>query len=257
MIGFLIKKSFYDLWDNLLLIALINLGFIASASIPLLLPSVLSGIPVLGFIVAIAGAVWCSIYLVTAALALRTLSNTGGLTFGDFFGGIRKSLVAGLILSVLVIAIAYCLTAAIPFYLAAKSTLGLMAAAMLFWMIVLALLTVQFFPTVKARFEGNPRILLRRCLEIFFDNTLFSIFTALANLVLLALSIFLAFLLPGPAGMLMFMDDAVRLRLLKYDWLKAHPEANRKRIPWEEILAEEREITGTRSLRNLIFPWKD
>ncbi len=257
MIGFLIKKSFYDLWDNLIVIALVNFGFIASASIPLLLPSVLSGVPVLSLIVAIAGAVWCSIYLVTVAKAMRLLSDSGGLHFKEFFSLIRESIINGLLLSVLVIAIAYCLTAAIPFYLQAKSTLGLMAAAMLFWMIVLALLAVQFFPTATARFEGSPSIMVRRCLELFFDNTLFSIFTAISNLILLALSIFLAFLLPGPAGMLLFMDDAVRLRMLKYDWLQAHPEAKRKNIPWEELLLEEREITGTRSLRNLIFPWKD
>jgi len=49
----------------------------------------------------------------------------------------------------------------------------------------------------------------------------------------------------------------VRLRLLKYDWLEAHPDANRKKIPWDELLIEEREKTGTRTLKNLIFPWKD
>jgi hypothetical protein len=38
---------------------------------------------------------------------------------------------------------------------------------------------------------------------------------------------------------------------------KAHPDADRRHIPWEELLAEDREKTGTRSLRSFIFPWKD
>ena len=34
MFGFLIKKSFFDLWDNFLAAVLANLGFIVVLSIP-------------------------------------------------------------------------------------------------------------------------------------------------------------------------------------------------------------------------------
>jgi hypothetical protein len=71
------------------------------------------------------------------------------------------------------------------------------------------------------------------------------------------ISLFLAFLAPGPAGALLFLDEAFRLRLLKYDYLEANPDANRKQIPWDALLIDERERTGTRTLRNFIFPWKD
>jgi hypothetical protein len=51
------------------------------------------------------------------------------------------------------------------------------------------------------------------------------------------------------------------LRLLKYDWLEANPppEGSRKRrpIPWDVILIDEREKTGSRTFRNFVFPWKD
>jgi hypothetical protein len=71
----------------------------------------------------------------------------------------------------------------------------------------------------------------------------------------------LAFLLPGPAGLLLFLDEALRLRLLKYDWLEANPDTTgskkRRQIPWDAILIEEREKTGDRSFRSFIFPWKD
>jgi hypothetical protein len=74
---------------------------------------------------------------------------------------------------------------------------------------------------------------------------------------MLAVSLFLALLFPGPAGILLFLDEAMRLRLLKYDWLEANPDANRRKIPWDALLIEEREKTGTRSLKSFIFPWKD
>jgi hypothetical protein len=82
------------------------------------------------------------------------------------------------------------------------------------------------------------------------------------NAVVLVLSMFLAFLFPGPGGILLFLDEALRLRLLKYDWLEANPaadpaQARKRKIPWDEILIDERERTGTRSFKSFIFPWKD
>jgi len=89
------------------------------------------------------------------------------------------------------------------------------------------------------------------------DNTGFSIFLILHNIIALSFSLLLVFILfPGPVGVLLFTDEALRLRLLKYDWLEENPDANRKKIPWDALLIEEREKTGTRSLKNFIFPWK-
>jgi hypothetical protein len=64
MIGFLIKKTFFDLWDNLFRIALVNLGFVVSAAIPILLPTVLSDIPLLALAAIVLGMFWCVLYLV-------------------------------------------------------------------------------------------------------------------------------------------------------------------------------------------------
>jgi hypothetical protein len=77
------------------------------------------------------------------------------------------------------------------------------------------------------------------------------------NILGLLLSILLAFLFPGPAGVILYLDEALRLRLLKYNWLEENPQANRRKIPWDALLIEERERTGTRTFRNFIFPWKD
>ncbi|MDR2103555.1 MAG: hypothetical protein LBP42_05565, partial [Treponema sp.] len=74
---------------------------------------------------------------------------------------------------------------------------------------------------------------------------------------LLGMSVFLAFLFPGPAGILLYLDEAVRLRIFKYDWLEANPGENRRKVPWDALLIDDREKTGTRSLKSFIFPWKD
>ncbi|MDR0683993.1 MAG: hypothetical protein LBF83_02555, partial [Spirochaetaceae bacterium] len=99
--------------------------------------------------------------------------------------------------------------------------------------------------------------IIKKSFIIFFDNPGLCIFAFFHNLALLALSVLLAFLIPGPAGILLFLDEALRLRLLKYDWLEENPDADRRKIPWESLLIEEREKTGSRSFKSFIFPWKD
>ncbi len=45
--------------------------------------------------------------------------------------------------------------------------------------------------------------------------------------------------------------------MFKYDYLESHPEVNRRQIPWEELLFDEREKIGPRTLRGMIFPWRN
>ena len=149
-------------------------------------------------------------------------------------------------------------TAVIPFYLSMKSMVGLLLAAFVFWAVVITVLALQFFFAVRSRLEANYIKAIKKCFIIFFDNTLFCVFSFFHNIFLLAICFFPVFLfVPGPAGILLFLDEGLRLRLMKYDWLEANPEADRRNIPWDALLIEEREKTGTRSFKNFIFPWKD
>lgn len=257
MIGLLARKAFYDFWDNLLSIGLINLGFIASALIPAFAPSILSAVPALGIAVALAGLAWCSVYGIAAARMMARISDRQSFGFRDFGAALGASIRPGLALGALVAIALYLVTTALPFYLGMGSILGLVAGATLFWVLVLATLAFQFFPAAASRVDGGVKRAARRSLELFFDNTPFAIFLFLIALPLIAISFFLAFLLPGPAGILLFVDEAYRLRMRKYGWLHDHPEASKKKIPWREILEEEDELTGRRTLKQLAFPWKD
>jgi hypothetical protein len=260
MIGFLLKKTFFDLWDNFFRIALLNLGFFASAAIPVLLPGFVSVQP-LSVAALSAGVLWCFVYLSAAALSLKAVSDYGSFGFSDFFRNLKAGLPAGLFLGAAVLLLWAAAKYVIPFYLEMNSLLGLFLASVIFWAMVLGLVSLQFFFPIRARLDAKLTKVFRKCFIIFFDNTGFSIFLLLHNPAVLAVSVLLAFLFPGPAGILLYLDEALRLRLLKYDWLEANPEAEpgkkRRKIPWDVILIEEREKTGTRTLRNFIFPWKD
>ncbi|MDR0312611.1 MAG: hypothetical protein LBI14_03345 [Treponema sp.] len=257
MIGFLIKKNFFDMWDNLFRVALVNLGFIASLAIPIFLPALLESVPLMALAVLFIGILWCFVYLSAAALCLKSVSDYGGFGFADFFANLKIGWPLGIVAGVIVFLCYLLVTVVIRFYLQMNSLFGLLLAAIIFWTLVVGILSLQFLFTVRARLDKKITKVIRKCFVIFFDNPGFCIFMFFSNIITLVISIFLAFLFPGPAGILLFIDEGLRLRLLKYDYLEANPEANRKKIPWDALLIDERERTGTRSFKSFIFPWKD
>lgn len=66
-----------------------------------------------------------------------------------------------------------------------------------------------------------------------------------------------ALLMPGLSSVLLARQGALRILMKKYDYLEEEPEANRRKIPWDALLVEERELVGHRSLKGMIFPWKE
>jgi uncharacterized membrane protein YesL len=233
---------------------------LALSTIPIFLPGFIAGFTdsqTPGIIVSIIGIIICSVYLATAAHSLRSISDYGSFSFSDFFSKLRIAWPAGIVMGLFVFLIFMILTVVIPFYLSMESPLGLVLAALVFWVMIFALLSFQFYFTVCARLNTNLKKAFKKCMIISFDNSGFALFTLIYNLIAMIISIILAFMFPGPAGVLLFLDQGLRLRLLKYDWLEANPDANRRKIPWDVLLIEEREKTGTRSFRNFIFPWKD
>jgi len=260
MIGFLIKKAFFDYWDNMFRMILVNLGFIVSAAIPVFLPGLIP-IPALSLLVFAAGLLWCFIYLAAIALSVKAVSDYGIFGFSDFFTNLKEGWKTGLALGITGFLLYVIAKNSIPFYLQLKSLFGLFLAAVIFWTMVAALLSLQFFLPIRARLDKKLVKVFKKSFFVFFDNPGFALYSLLHTIVLMIISIPLALILPGPAGILLFLDEALRLRLLKYDWLEANPDETgskkKRKIPWDAILIDEREKTGTRSFRSFIFPWKD
>ena len=259
MIGLLLRKTLYDLWDNMFKIIIVNLGFAILAAIPVFLPRLAAKLvdsQALEIALIAFGILLCSVYLSAAAHSLKSISDYGSFGFGDFLRHFKTAWPAGLVMGFLVFFLFLVVTIVIPFYLSAESPVGLILGVIVFWTTIFALLSFQFYFTVCARLGTNLKKAFRKCILIALDNSGFSLFLLLHNIAGLILSVLLALMFPGPAGILLYLDEALRLRLLKYDWLEANPGANRRKIPWDSLLIDEREKTGTRSLKNFIFPWK-
>jgi hypothetical protein len=264
MIGFLLRKTLYDFWDNLFRLVLINMGFFALTAVPVFLPQLAGKFTdslSLKILLSAIGIFICSVYLAAASHSLKAVSDYGSFGFGDFFRNLKIAWPAGLVMGCFIFVLFLIATVVIPYYISFESIIGLVFTMIMFWTTVFFLLSFQFFFTVHARLNTNIIKAIKKCMIISLDNSAFALFLLVHNvaaIVLLAwVSPVLPLLFPGPAIVILYLDEALRLRLLKYDWLEANPGANRRKIPWDAILIEEREKTGTRTFRNFIFPWKD
>lgn len=265
MTGFFLKKCFCDGWDNILALVAYNL-----LCLVLIVGAWFFALQLKTFaILAVLGVAVCVVLLFMILLAV----NQTTAKFAAFkYVSVKETLVEvfakwkeALVLTGICIVLVYMVKGGLPFYFGMYRESGnifsLFLASVLFWFLVVTVLSLQWYFPIRAQLNNGIVKSLKKCFMLFFDNSLFSVFMFVYALFLLGLSFFLAFMVPGFSGILLAWNNAFRLRLYKYDWIEAHPElspkAARKQIPWDELLAEDRETLGPRTLRSFIFPWKD
>lgn len=258
MFGFLIKKWFFDLWDNFLAIILMNLGFVVVLTVPFVAAPALAGVnQVISIIVLGIGVVIFYVYASAVAFMTRDIAQYQQPGFKDFWKYLKEVWVSGLVLGLIVAFHITVVFFALPVYGGMGGLLGLAALAFLFWASVIWVLASQFYFPIRAQLDSKLRKVLKKCFIVFFDNTFFSILAGIATLAILILSVFTALLIPGFGGIFLFGQVALKLRLYKYDYLEEHPDANRRKIPWDALLVDDKERVGKRTLRGMIFPWKE
>jgi hypothetical protein len=333
MFGFLIKKTFFDMWDNMFRIILLNLAFLAVMGI-IALPSLVSGdvpadaaaasggpaVPApssvpeaspaprsdveveadfrafvsecvakpfttpLARILLMLGPIRGSqligmlisqqplivlplVLLLIGVAALAVLCGAASRMtadivdykqpgFAEFFGFLKQSWANSLLGAGLLAAYLFVVSVAFPFY-AGKGVVGWLAMGLLFWVTVAALLAAQYFFPIQSRLDRKFRKIIRKSFLLLFDNTIFTFGLLAVALVIFVASAFTAFLLPGVATVFLWWSTALKLRLYKYDWLEQNPGADRRKVPWDALLIDDRERVGKRTLKGMIFPWKE
>ena len=257
MILFQIKKAFFDMWDNMLGVFLLNFGYVLIVGGGLYLPYLLSFSAALSYIgVAIAIIVF-NFYTGATSLVARDISDYKTLAFRDFFSYFKDIWKSSLALSAITIVQVFILMVAFPFYFQMGGILGVAAMAVIFWVSVVWWISSQYFFPIRARLDTSLKKIIKKCFMIFFDNTVFSLVLGFGTVATFIISGFTAFLLPGLTSILIWHQVGFKLRLLKYDYLEENPEADRKKIPWEALLIDEKDRVGHRTLRGMIFPWKE
>lgn len=258
MFGFLIKKSFFDVWDNFIGSVLVNLGFVLFMAIPFAIPfAIVDSLPVLTLIVLALGILLLFVFAGGASLAARDIADYEGIEWRALWSYVRQTWKTSLLFGLINIVLVFLLSVAFPVYTGMDSLFGIAAAAVLFWAYVIWLLAAQFFFPVRAQLDEKFGKILKKSFVLFFDNTGYAIGSFIVLILLTAVSVFTAFLIPGIMGILVWLQDGVKLRVYKYDYLEENPDANRRRLPWDALLVEDRERVGKRSFRGMIFPWKE
>ena len=272
MYGFLFKKNFCDGWDNLFTVVVINVLFLISMVGVILLSSFVTqhlneNTTDMAFYLIQTGILFIGIFIFNIIdFAFGELSqkiaNFEGIHLLDFFKRIPGVLLDAFLFSLLIIVIVFISVYSLTFYILQQQTLmGLFVGALLFWIDIIIALSLQWFVPIRSTFHNKFRKCLKKCFIIFMDNTGFSIIMGLYHLLLTALSILPIGFFPSITGLSISKHNAFRLRMYKYDYLEEHPELttakDRKKIPWEELIYDDREALGPRKLRSFLFPWKE
>lgn len=258
MTGFFLKKAFFDSWDNLIALVFLNLGYLLVlltlySALELLTVSAFAGVAVMVVALALHSAFGGAVSVQT-----KEYADYNRPPFSHFLGAFklmwRHSLVHFIITLLLVVMVLF----VIPFYLAYASLVGFIIAVFVLWVVLATSMALMYYyPLAIHMPHDRPLKTLKKSYLILADNLGFSLLFGFHHLVNLALTILFATIMPGMAGIHLSRQVAVKLLMMKYDYLEEHPDVSRREIPWEELLFEERERVGKRTLRGMIFPWKE
>jgi len=272
MIRFLIKKTFFDMWDNILATIFLNLGFIVLIltgfyvmyainyvlnffveDTNLLIGLALSHfiyLPVVCLFFVYAGAVSC---------VTKDITDYKKPSFKSFVAYVKETYKSSLIFGILNYILLFFLLIAGKYYLGAMDNLiNPIIFFFLAWLFTFWLAASQYFFALQSMFDKKVKKNIKKMILLLLDNTAFTLFTLLlGSILILGLSVLTIFMLFGFSTILLWYNVALKLRMHKYEYLEKNPEANRRRIPWKTLLLEDKKLVGRRTIKGLLFPDKD
>jgi len=261
MLGFAVKKAFFDLWDNLIAIVLMNLATVALVAVSAFFVDQVAtgwnggaGLTALSAVAALAVIV---VYLGGVALACAAIADYRAPTVASFAAGALHAAPAALSYYAGSVLLGVVLSVGAPLYAGFGNVIGLLALAGIVWLAAVWALAGALYFAVRARLESRVIPLIKKSILLLFDNLGFAVLLLVTAPVIVTISLPFAFMFPGPAGAMQWVQSAVKLRLLKYEYLERNPQPGRRRVPWNAVLVEERRAVGPRSLKSTLFPWKD
>lgn len=89
MFAFLIKKAFFDMWDNLFRIIIMNVGYIAVFALFFLVAPLVTSVPVLFFAVVALGIAALSVYTGAVSRMCAEIADYRQPGFAEFFQFLR------------------------------------------------------------------------------------------------------------------------------------------------------------------------
>jgi len=243
VIRFHLKKAFFDGWDHVLPLMIINLLYLV---IPGCLVLVYIKEPVntpLG-ITAMMTALLLSVFYYTGVCGITFQWSKYNRTWArDFLEAIKaKALHAVLLFAMLALMLAVFLF--VPYFLSLGNVVYMGLTMLVFWVFFFALLALQFYlPLAFYIRSDSPFKTLKKCFIMLSDNIAFSAWVFVKTIADIVISALLVTLAPGICGISLSHMDGLRLVLVRYNYTEKHPGANRRNLDWKEVFsAESREL---------------
>jgi uncharacterized membrane protein YesL len=133
---------------------------------------------------------------------------------------------------------------------------GTFLGTILFWIWLPVFLSGFYLFPVLFQLRKGIAESVKICFFLLFNNFFFTMYMVLITLVIMLISAPFFFLLPGFATAALWLNVCMRTLRYKYDYLESHVVTNRTKIPWADLIAEDKQSIGPRSLKTMFFPWK-
>lgn len=258
MFRFAFKKAFFDLWDHLFFALAANLAFTL----------VTLGLASLSFLASGLGPMALFLFVLVPLLAASLLGGVatfwakdivvqGSARFADFPAHFLASWKASLAFGLAWLVLGAGFLFGIPFYTGLNVLGGFIFGVVMAWVLFFGIGMGLYYPGLNAQVEPKLRKLVKKAFLVFLANPWTSLVMFVVLAAALLLSVFTLGFFPGVLGVSIWLQVCFKFLLAKYEWIEANPDANHKKVPWAELLAEDMAIVGPRSLKGMIFPWKD
>ena len=265
MYGFLIKKAFFDMWDNLLATFVLNVGFVViilgAVHIPLINSFYLSDMMIINYLLLFVDILFrfsiFSIYMGAVSSCAKMITDYERVNIKYFIQSLKETIKPSFLFALVNTVFAFFCYYALSYYYFMESIYGVILFTIVFWVSIIWVCAAQYFFPLQSRIDKIFKKNIKKMFYMLFGNSTFTIILLIISILIIAISIFTFLLIPGITFVMILLNTALKLRLLKYDYLEENTNANPKKIPWDILLEEERKSVGKRTLKGMIFPWKD
>ena len=269
MFGFFFKKNTWDIWENIFYVLILNFMFLLVGFGAFFLKTWFwRTLGFARFTFSLLVFVWVFTILSLAAgpNALK-IAGFDSVKFSGFFSKIGESVKDGLLLGSFIWVLFNINVISVPFYYGMwrgvsddGNPLYLIPLMLIVWFTLTTVFALQWFIPIRSAMHNNFLKILKKCYIVFLDNLGFSFGLFFLNLLNLVISVLTVTVMPGINGIILTQTNAFRLRLYKYDWLEVNPDltpAERKNVPWDQLLAKDKKQFGHKTFKTILFPWKE
>ena len=248
MLAVVTRKTFWDFWDNIVVVFVGNLIIVAVLLTATLGVGALTRFGPAAVVPAVfVAAVAVSVLLAAQAVVLGVLIRRAEWQTDT----VVRQVLGVVPMAVFIAATTVGLIGGVGWLVVAASVAGplLSVVAVIggLWVALMWLQIAGFALVARAAAGRDTTAALRDAAMVAFDNPAYgAAVTAFAALLLC----FIVIIVPGPGAVLILLDNAFCLRWRKYAAAGPGP------ADWDRLLAEERRQLARRTPRSILFPWR-